>query len=63
VKRSAQVHGKDLRSLHAFRQDYPEATASLLYLGRERLSIDGIPCIPCEEFLQALHPDQAAIIP
>jgi hypothetical protein len=30
-----------------------------LYLGKERLAIDGIPCIPCEEFLLGLHPDKA----
>ena len=41
----------------AFREDYPEAAVALLYLGNERLSIDGIPCIPCEEFLAGLHPE------
>jgi hypothetical protein len=25
----------------------------------ERLAIDGIVCIPCEEFLLGLHPDRA----
>lgn len=59
VKRNASVHSKDLRALRAFREDYPEASPCLLYLGKERLAIDGIPCIPCEEFLVGLHPDQA----
>ena len=61
VKRSASVHSKDLRALRAFREDYPEAAACLLYLGKDRLVIDGIPCIPCEAFLRELHPDQAQL--
>lgn len=58
VKRAANVHGKDLRALQAFREDYPEASACLLHLGRERREIGGIPCIPCEEFLARLLPAQ-----
>ncbi|CAG4883190.1 protein of unknown function [Georgfuchsia toluolica] len=58
VKRAAKVHSKDLRALHAFREDYPEASACLLYMGKERLAIDGFPCIPCDAFLKALHPDR-----
>lgn len=61
VKRSASVHSKDLRALRAFREDYPEASACLLYMGKERLAMDGIPCIPCEEFLGNLHPDRAEL--
>ncbi|MFH1044977.1 MAG: AAA family ATPase [Pseudomonadota bacterium] len=61
VKRSASVHSKDLGALRAFREDYPEASACLLYLGKDRLGIDGIPCIPCEEFLLDLHPDSAQL--
>ncbi len=63
VKRAASVHGKDLRALRAFREDYPEAEVCLLYLGRERLAIDGIPCIPCEDFLRHLHPDRTELWP
>jgi predicted AAA+ superfamily ATPase len=58
VKRSARISSKDLRALRAFREDYPEASPCLLYMGKERLSIDGIPCIPCESFLRNLHPDK-----
>jgi len=61
VKRSGNVHSKDLRALRAFREDYPEASVCLLYLGSERLAIDGIPCITCEEFLMALHPERAEL--
>lgn len=61
VKRSGNIHGKDLRTLRAFRDDYPEALVCLLYLGREHLVIDGISCIPCEDFLRKLHPDRMAL--
>lgn len=59
VKRAGNVHGKDLRALRAFRDDYPEASVCLLYLGKDRLTIDGIPCIPCEDFLVGLSPEHA----
>lgn len=62
VKRAASVHGKDLRALRAFRDDYPEAQVCLIYAGKERLAIDGIPCIPFEDFLMGLHPDRAALM-
>jgi len=58
IKRSAVIHGRDLRHLKAFGQDYPEAQSCLIYMGRERLNVDGIQCIPCGEFLKELHPRQ-----
>lgn len=61
VKRAGNVRSKDLRALRAFREDYPEASACLLYLGKDRLAINGIPCLPCEDFLKDLHPDQAEL--
>ena len=54
VKHAAKVHTTDLRSLKTFREDYPEAQVTMLYLGQERLEIDGIPVIPCAEFLAGL---------
>lgn len=62
VKRSGSIHGKDLRPLRTFCQDYPEAKACLAYLGRERLLIDGILCIPCQEFLAGLDPARPGLI-
>ena len=56
IKRSAKVERKDLRALRSFREDYPEASATLLYQGRERLEIEGVRCIPCESFLRKLNP-------
>jgi predicted AAA+ superfamily ATPase len=54
VKHAAKVHAADLRALKTFREDYPEAQVAMLYLGQERLEIDGIPVIPCGEFLEGL---------
>ena len=57
VKSSRRVSSKDVRSLKAFREDYPQAQACLLYGGEERLLLDGIPCLPCAQFLPRLIPD------
>jgi len=59
VKSSRRVSSKDVRPLKAFLEDYPQARACLLYGGRDRLSVDGIQCLPCAEFLPRLIPDAA----
>jgi predicted AAA+ superfamily ATPase len=56
VKNSRRVDPHDVRALTAFRDDYPEAKTILLHRGDERLEIDGVRCVPCEEFLRALDP-------
>jgi predicted AAA+ superfamily ATPase len=56
VKRSEQVHSRDLQGLKAFQDDYPEADVALLYGGREPLKIDGVLCLPCDTFLRCLVP-------
>jgi predicted AAA+ superfamily ATPase len=56
VKNSASVRPEDLRGLRAFREDYPQARLALLYRGGRRLRIDGVSCLPCEEFLSELRP-------
>jgi len=58
VKHTAVIRPSDLRGLRAFREDYPEATLRLLYRGRETLELDGIRCLPCEDFLLRLVPGQ-----
>lgn len=58
TKNTARLQPQDLRGLRSFKEDYPQSKAYLLYRGKERLMKDGILCIPCEEFLLALHPDQ-----
>jgi len=56
VKNAARIHARDLAALKVFRQDYPPSRQVLLYRGNERRTIDGIMCMPCEEFLRALRP-------
>ncbi len=58
VKNAARVHSTDLRSLRAFRDDYPEAETAVLHRGRERLRIDGVWCLPVAEFLRRMVPEQ-----
>jgi predicted AAA+ superfamily ATPase len=59
VKNAAHVRPEHLRALKTFREDYPEAEALLLYRGTDRLNIDGIRCLPAEEFLRQLRPGRA----
>ena len=59
VKHADRVYRQDLRGLQAFRDDYPEAGLSLVYRGTDRLVIDGVTCIPCDEFLLNLSPASA----
>ena len=56
VKNSNRIRAGDLRGLKTFLKNYPEASALLLYRGNEKLKIDTILCVPCEEFLLQLLP-------
>ncbi len=56
VKASRNVYTRDVRSLGAFRAEYPESRTCLLYGGMERLMVNGVQCIPCNDFLRALRP-------
>lgn len=58
VKNAGTIQRRDLRSLRAFREDYPEAEAAVLYRGSEQLRIDHVRCIPVDEFLQSVRPDR-----
>lgn len=58
VQNAAIVRSNDLRPLRSFMADYPEARAILLYRGSEELMIDGIRCLPVENFLRSLTPDK-----
>lgn len=60
VKRSRTVSRKDVRPLLAFMEDYPQAKTCLLYGGKDRLKINGVLCLPCEEFLKNLVPNKPA---
>ncbi|SPD72459.1 conserved hypothetical protein [uncultured Desulfobacterium sp.] len=58
VKNTKQIHPNNLRALKTFLADYPEANATLLYGGTEKLIVDGILCWPLEDFLLQLTPNQ-----
>ncbi len=57
VKNSGKVRPEDLRGLKKFGEDFPESSRWLVYRGKDRLLIDGILCVPCEEFLLQLKPN------
>ncbi len=59
VKRGREVHSSDLKGLKSFSEEYPEAKSLFLYLGKHRLHKEGVLCLPLEEFLLQLRPDQA----
>ena len=58
VKHAKTIYQKDIKSLLAFCEDYPEATPILLYRGEECLKLKTVLCLPVEEFLKQLLPGQ-----
>ncbi len=56
--RKLKREGVDLRP-QGFREDYPEAELRLLYVGEEAFEVDGIHCLPCDDFLRRLVPGQS----
>jgi uncharacterized protein len=57
VKNARRADSSDFTSLRHFAQDYPQSRRYLLYRGEDRLTRDGVLCMPCEEFLRVLRPD------
>lgn len=62
VKNNKKISPADTKALESFLQDYPEAKAVLLYRGTERIQQKNVLCIPCEDFLLRLKPNQGIII-
>jgi predicted AAA+ superfamily ATPase len=58
VKNSRRIHQADLRGLRSFKEEYPDSKRLFLYRGKDRLMKEGILCLPCMDFLEALHPDR-----
>lgn len=56
VKSSKTIHPHDLKGLLSFKEDYSQASVVLLYRGKERLRIQNVLCLPCEDFLVNFHP-------
>jgi len=61
VKHSKHVSHEDIKSLRIFMKDYPMAHCLLLYRGETRKMQNGILCLPVEEFLLNLKPNQSCI--
>jgi predicted AAA+ superfamily ATPase len=59
VKNTRQVRPADLSGLLSFREEYPKSRAFLLYRGPDRMMTKGVLCLPCGDFLAALHPDRS----
>lgn len=57
VKNGKNISGDDLKSLKTFREDYPEAKCLFIYRNDWRMEVDGITCIPANEFLLGLKPN------
>ena len=45
----------------AFREDYPEAEAALLYRGQDRLRMNDIWCLPIDDFLRRIVPKRGLL--
>lgn len=58
VKNAGKVHATDLRALTSFGEDYPEARRILVYRGSRRLQMEGTLCIPADQFLKELRPNE-----
>jgi uncharacterized protein len=58
VRRSSNLGPDDVRSLAAFKEEYPEATCFFLTLDKHREIYRGFPIIPVEEFLLNLSPEK-----
>jgi predicted AAA+ superfamily ATPase len=56
VKNGSVVHPGDLRGLELFKEDYPEATAILLFRGKHKIKMKEIHCWPVESFLSQINP-------
>ena len=63
VKNTNRISAKeDLKGLKAFREEYPEAKCALIYRAKQRLVVDDILCIPCDEFLLKIDPNHALFL-
>lgn len=58
VKNTRTIRSADLRSLRSFKEEYPKSKTLLLYRGRDRLVKGDTLCLPCADFLAALHPNR-----
>ncbi len=62
VKNSRTVSPDDIRGLTHFVEDYPQAKPLLLYRGLSKIEYKNVFCIPVEQFLKQLHPNQPLLL-
>ncbi len=58
IKNSNKINTSELNGLTSFKEDYPEANLLFLYRGTEKLKKNDILCMPVDEFLKQLTPNQ-----
>ena len=63
VKNASTVRHEDVRSLKAFREDYPGCEPVLVYRGEDRLVVGGVRCLPAQDFLLGIRPGQGLVEP
>ncbi|MFH1640667.1 MAG: ATP-binding protein [Candidatus Omnitrophota bacterium] len=61
VKNASRVRKGDVNSLRAFKEEYPQCKAFLLYRGKERILREGVLCMPCKDFLMKLDPKTKSV--
>jgi len=59
VKNTGTIRQEDLSGLREFNKDYPQTKSVFLYRGKTRLLKNNILCLPCDEFLRAVHPGRS----
>ena len=57
VKNAAKLTKEDFSGLKAFREDYPEARAVLLYRGKEQYLVGDVLVMPVDTFLVNMVPN------
>jgi predicted AAA+ superfamily ATPase len=57
VKNSRTISPEDVRGLHHFIEDYPQAKPLLLYRGLSPIKYKDVLCLPVEQFLKQLQPN------
>lgn len=58
VKNISKFNSMDLKALKSFKEDYPDSNLVFLYRGRERIKKADVLCLPCEDFLLQLCPEE-----
>lgn len=61
VKNNTKIRPEDIRGLITFKHDYPEAKPILVYRGNQRLLKNGVLCLPVNDFLLAMQPNQLLV--